>query len=204
MSRLCLRPLGIRLRIEGDERVGQFHPCIYVSNHQSQIDYPIAGRIFTDDTLVIASQIGDWPIMGALYRTSGNIVLDRDNPVRAAAALEEAERALRERGLSIWIFAEGTRGLVPGVMGRFRRGAFRLAARTGRPIVPIVISPLKPHTDIRNQQLRVHDVTLRVLEPMYSRGSAVEDEEELRARVRRAMQRVLDEDMRHVARIGSR
>jgi 1-acyl-sn-glycerol-3-phosphate acyltransferase len=75
----------------------------------------------------MASQIGDWPFMGMLFRSSGSIALDRDVPVRAAAALDEAERAIREDGLSVWMFAEGTRGKIPGKLGPFKRG--RVPAR---------------------------------------------------------------------------
>ncbi|MEP6732399.1 MAG: lysophospholipid acyltransferase family protein [bacterium] len=191
MARLCCRPVGVRLKIYGRERIGQLRPCVYASNHQSQIDYPIVGHIFPDDALIMASQIGDWPFMGMLFRSSGSIVLDRDVPVRAAAALEVAEKAIREDGLSVWMFAEGTRGKVAGVLGPFKRGAFRLAAQTGVPIVPVVISPLKPHTDLRGRRLTPHDVTMRVLEPVYANGSSREDEDELRAEVRSRMQRVL-------------
>ena len=193
MARLCCRPLGIRLTVVGRERVGQQRPCVYASNHQSQIDYPIVGNIFPGDALVMASQIGDWPFMGMLFRSSGSIALDRDVPMRAAAALDEAEKAIRDDGLSVWMFAEGTRGKVAGTLGPFKRGAFRLAAQTGVPIVPVVISPLKPYTDLRGRRLTAHDVTLHVLEPVYANGSSREDEDELRGEVRARMQRTLGE-----------
>lgn len=192
MATLCTRPAGIRLTIIGRERVGRHRPCVYASNHQSQIDYPIVGHIFPDDALIMASQIGDWPFMGMLFRSSGSIALDRDVPVRAAAALDEAERAIREDGLSVWMFAEGTRGTVPGTLGNFKRGAFRLAARTGVPVIPVVISPLKPETDLRARRLTPHDVTLQILDPVYANGPTREDEDELRDEVRMRIQRTLD------------
>src|SRR5205823_928096 len=49
MSRLCCRPVGVRLRFIDRDRVGQHHPCVYVANHQSQIDYPILGTIYPGD-----------------------------------------------------------------------------------------------------------------------------------------------------------
>ncbi|MEO5814121.1 MAG: lysophospholipid acyltransferase family protein [Gemmatimonadaceae bacterium] len=191
MARLVTPPVGIRLTIVGRDRVGRHVPCVYASNHQSQIDYPIVGHIFPDDTLIMASQIGDWPFMGMLFRSSGSIALDRDVPVRAAAALDEAERAIRDDGLSVWMFAEGTRGKVAGTLGPFKRGAFRLAARTGVPVIPVVISPLKPETDLRGRRLSPHDVTLQVLDPVYANGPTREDEDELRDEVRRRMQHTL-------------
>src|SRR3546814_4554494 len=65
-------------------------------------------------------RISDWssdvcssdlrPVMGMLFRSSGCIALDRDVPVRAASALEEARVAIVRDKLSIWMFPEGTRG----------------------------------------------------------------------------------------------
>jgi 1-acyl-sn-glycerol-3-phosphate acyltransferase len=191
MAWLVTRPVGIRLTIIGRERVGRHSPCVYASNHQSQIDYPIVGHIFPDDALIMASQIGDWPFMGMLFRSSGSLTLEKDVPVRAAADLEKAERAIREDGMSVWMFAEGTRGKVAGTLGPFKRGAFRLAARTGVPVIPVVISPLKPETDLRGRRLSPHDVTLEVLDPVYANGPTREDEDELRDEVRRRMQQTL-------------
>ena len=192
MAFLCTRPAGIRLTIIGRERIGRQTPCVYASNHQSQLDYPIVGHIFPGDALVMASQIGDWFFMGMLFRSSGSLTLEKDVPVRAAADLEKAERAIREEGNSVWMFAEGTRGKIPGKMGAFKRGAFRLAARTGVPVIPVVISPLKPETDLRGRRLTPHDVTLQVLDPVYANGPTREDEEELRDEVRARMQQTLD------------
>lgn len=193
MSRLVCRPVGVRVRFVDRDRVSRHHPCVYVANHQSQIDYPILGAIYPGNALVMASQIGDWPFMGALFRSSGSLVLDRDVPHRAVAALEQAERAIRDERLSVWMFAEGTRGKARGQLGPFKRGAFRLAATTGVPVVPIVVSPLKPHTDLRGRRLEPHAVTVRVLEPMYPAGGGRENEDALRDAVRARMQTVLDE-----------
>lgn len=191
MARLCCGPVGVRVYVIGAEHVEQYAPCVYACNHQSQIDYPIVGYIYPANALIMASQIGDWPVMGPIFRSSGCIALDRDVPLHAAAAVDQAVAAVRERGNSIWMFVEGTRGKIPGRMGPFKRGAFRIATDTGVPIVPMVISPLKPHTDLRGRRLTPHDVVLQVLEPVFPAGASRDDEDALRAEVRRRMEVVL-------------
>ena len=193
MARLCCRPLGVRVTIYGAEHIEQYGPCVYACNHQSQIDYPVVGHIYPANALIMASQIGDWPVMGPIFKSSGCIALDRDVPVHAAAAVDIAVAAVRERGNSIWMFVEGTRGKVPGRMGPFKRGAFRIAVETGVPVVPMVVSALKPETDLRGRRLTPHDVVLRVLEPVYPTGSSREDEDALRAEVRGRMEGALRE-----------
>ena len=187
MSRLCCRALGVRVHVVGAENIGRHAPCIYASNHQSVIDGPISGGIFPASALLMGSRVGDWPVIGALFRSSGCITVDRDVPLRAGAAWAEAERAIRERGNSIWMFAEGTRGKVRGDLGPFKRGAFRLGVVTGRPIVPVVISPLLPETDLRGRRLDPHNVVIEILDPVYANGSTPQDERALREEVRTLM-----------------
>lgn len=191
VGRLCCGAAGLRVSVVGREHLLKHVPCVYVANHQSQIDYPIAGLIFPGSAVVMGRQIGDWPLLGPLFRGAENIALDRDVPVRAVAALDQAEQTIREKKLSVWMFAEGTRGKVAGELGVFKRGAFRLAVATGVPVVPIVISPLKPFTDLRGRRLIPHDVVIHILEPVFAAGAMHEDEEALREEVRRRMQCVL-------------
>jgi 1-acyl-sn-glycerol-3-phosphate acyltransferase len=200
MSALCCPALGIRVHVSGREQIGSHRPCVYVVNHQSQIDYPIVGRVFPGDALVLASQIAHWPVLGWLYRTSGSLTVDREQPSQAAAALEAAQEALVAQGLSIWFFAEGTRGKVRGRLGPFKRGAFHIAAATGCPVIPIVVSPLKPDTDLRGRRLRSRDVFVRVLSPMRAEGSDRAAQDQLRDAVHARMQRMLDDDVAGSAR----
>jgi 1-acyl-sn-glycerol-3-phosphate acyltransferase len=193
MGRLCCGAAGLRVSVVGRENLLKHVPCVYVANHQSQVDYPIVGTIFPGSAVVMGRQIGDWPVLGPLFRGAENVALDRDVPVRAVAALAAAARTIREKKLSVWMFAEGTRGKVTGKLGPFKRGAFRLAATTGVPVVPIVISPLKPFTDLRGRRLTPHDVVIQILEPVFATGATREDEEALRDEVRRRMQCTLSQ-----------
>jgi 1-acyl-sn-glycerol-3-phosphate acyltransferase len=193
MGRLTCAGIGVRVRPRHRERMHLHHPCVFVANHQSYVDYAIMGNVFPASAVVMARQVGDLPLLGWLFRDTGNIVVDRDVPLRAAAALDDAEHAIRERDVSVWIFPEGTRGAGTGRLGPFRRGAFRLAIATGAPIVPVVASPLKPHIDLRGRRLDPHEVELRVLEPVPVAGLTDADEERLRHHVHALMQAALDD-----------
>jgi 1-acyl-sn-glycerol-3-phosphate acyltransferase len=193
MARLCCAPTGLNVRIVGREHLERVQPCVYASNHQSQLDYPIIGWIFPEKALIMASRVGNWPIIGKEFRIHGIIPLERDVPQRAVAGLEEGKRVITEDGLSVWMFPEGTRGKVRGRLGKFKRGAFRMAAETGVPVVPIVISPLLPETDVRRRRLIPHDVIVTIFEPVYANGPTPEDADALRANVQAFMQRKLDE-----------
>lgn len=192
MSRLTCPPLGIKVRVSGREHLKQQSPCIYLANHQSYVDYPVAGAIFPGNAVVLARQVGELPILGWLFRDTGNITVDRDVPTKATAALNAAELAIVEQQQSVWIFPEGTRGSQGARLGPFKRGAFRLAIATGAPIIPIVISPLKPNTDLPARRLRRQQVDIRILPPVAAQSMATPDETALRNHVHGLMQAVLD------------
>jgi 2-polyprenyl-3-methyl-5-hydroxy-6-metoxy-1,4-benzoquinol methylase len=74
------------------------------------------------------------PVFGQMLRFGRHVVLGEDDTVEGLARCEE----LLGKGITIAIFPEGTRGegneLLP-----FSRGAFELALRTNRPLLPVVI-----------------------------------------------------------------
>jgi 1-acyl-sn-glycerol-3-phosphate acyltransferase len=70
-----------------------------------------------------------------VMKTLGMIPIDRDDP---AQSIERLNR-LQERGaFSLIMFPEGTRS-PDGRMLDFKKGAFTLAIKLGRPVVPIAI-----------------------------------------------------------------
>ncbi|MBW2233447.1 MAG: 1-acyl-sn-glycerol-3-phosphate acyltransferase, partial [Deltaproteobacteria bacterium] len=76
------------------------------------------------------------PIFGPIFGAAGVVFVDRGNTDKAIEALKPAVDALRE-GRSLVIAPEGTRSLTPR-LGRFKKGAFRMAMQAGVPIVPVV------------------------------------------------------------------
>jgi lysophosphatidate acyltransferase len=71
--------------------------------------------------------------------SGGTIFLDRRNPQVAIASLKAAGENIKRRGLSLWMFPEGTRTLrEEPTLKPFKKGAFHLAVQSGVPIVPVV------------------------------------------------------------------
>lgn len=190
IGRLACPPAGLRLDVRHAERLQPSQPCVYVANHQSYLDYPILGSIFPPNTVVLGrADLGRMPLIGWLYRATGNLFVDRADPRSRRAALERMTRAVRD-GTSVWVFPEGTRNAgAPGTLLPFRRGAFHVAAATGVPVVPVVVEPLRPHTDLRARRLARRVVRVLVLEPVFPAGR---DAEGLSGAVRERMQAALD------------
>jgi putative phosphoserine phosphatase/1-acylglycerol-3-phosphate O-acyltransferase len=128
---------GIDLRVEGEEHLWERRPAVFIFNHQSALDNMLMLRLVRRDVTGVGNtELRNNPILGPLFSAAGGIFADRENSARALATLRPAVDALRE-GLSVVISPEGTRSRTPR-LGRFKKGAFRMAMEAGVPIVPVV------------------------------------------------------------------
>jgi 1-acyl-sn-glycerol-3-phosphate acyltransferase len=127
----------------------------------------VLATLYPENTVVVGKkELSRIPFFGWVFRVTGNILIDRKDNPSAVGRLKEVEDAIRARGVSVWIFPEGTRGKVPGTLLPFKKGAFHMAAATGVPIVPIVVEPLQPYFDARRRHLRSAVLEVRVLKPV--------------------------------------
>lgn len=194
MAKLMRPPLGLKVEVEGRENIMKQRPCIYIGNHQSAYDVPVLAELHTPHAVVIGKkELSRIPLFGWLYRITGNLLIDRSNRANAVGRLREAEVAIRERGVSVWIFPEGTRGSTPGALLPFKKGAFYMAIATGAPLVPVVVGPVTEVFDLKRRIARPGTVRVRVLEPIPTTGLTDADVDRLIATARGRMAEALAE-----------
>ncbi|MFN8065784.1 MAG: lysophospholipid acyltransferase family protein [Vicinamibacterales bacterium] len=161
-SWLILKTTGVHVTVEGLERITPGTTYVFVSNHQSIYDIPVIFASLPYQLRIIAkASLARFPVLGWHLKRGGHLFVDRDNPDRAGILTRW--RALVKDGLSLIIFAEGTRS-VDGVVGRFKAGSFLLALEAGLPIVPLsvvgtrhVMQKGRLRTEPGNVELIVHD-----------------------------------------------
>jgi putative phosphoserine phosphatase/1-acylglycerol-3-phosphate O-acyltransferase len=128
---------GIDLRVEGEQHLWSHRPAVFIFNHQSGLDLILMLKLLRRDFTGVAKQeLRHNPIFGPLFGAAGVAFVDRSNTVKAIRALGPALEALRH-GRSLIIAPEGTRSATP-TLGRFKKGAFRLAMEARVPIIPVV------------------------------------------------------------------
>lgn len=137
-ARMGLWLAGIRIQVSGEENLPQGRPCVYMANHQSNVDPPVLFVVLPPRIALIGKkQVFSIPVLGTALRLADFVPIDRENPEAARAAVDEALDHL-QRGVSFLVYPEGTRS-PDGRLQRFKHGVFVLAIRAGVPIVPITV-----------------------------------------------------------------
>ncbi len=142
--------------------------AIYASTHQSSLDYPILGYFVKRYLTVTNLNFTIIPLASFVGELIGARSLKKNNLGDIAKMYSEFEDLLNDNR-NIIIFPEGTRG--DGVtLGKFKKGAFRLAMKTGKPIVPIVIdgsAKVLAKGDPCFKSTSSTKIRVKMLEPIY-------------------------------------
>jgi len=124
--------------VEGAENANPGRTYVVVSNHQSQYDiFLVYGWLNLDLKWVIKAELRKVPGLGIGCEKAGHIFVQRGNPEQTRKAVREALDRVGD-GVGILFFAEGSRSR-DGKLRPFKKGAFRIAASQGLPILPITI-----------------------------------------------------------------
>lgn len=197
------RILKIRIVVENRAALTAHQPCIYVGNHQHNLDIQTLSGVYPPNTVVIGKKELRWiPILGFFFMGSGHILLDRANRSSSVASLVAVAEEMRRRHLSVLIFPEGHRAKGAMHMLPFKKGAFRLAIQTQTPIVPILHQHLSTYYDFREKRVGGVEIHVRVLDPISTKGLTDRDVDRLMHDVRARMETGLAElNARPVAKI---
>jgi len=129
---------GVKQTVLGREHIKKKEHYVFVANHSSYTDVPIAiAAIPKGMRLIFRNTLTRIPIWGWALLVSPYIIINRSNAVKAKKSLAHAAEVIRNGG-SILLFPEGTRSPT-GELQQFKRGAFHLAYESGAKVIPIAI-----------------------------------------------------------------
>ena len=139
--RVFIKISGMDLTVVGKENIPADQAVLYICNHRSLFDviacYPEFDRV---TTYIAKDSLSKIPLFSNWLSFIGCLYFDRDNLRDGIKMLKDA-MALIEDGISVVIFPEGTRNKNESELPllEFHEGSFRIATKTGCPIVPIAI-----------------------------------------------------------------
>jgi 1-acyl-sn-glycerol-3-phosphate acyltransferase len=129
---------GVRYRVEGQSRPDRHTAYIYVSNHTSFLDVPALPLFIPGQFRPLGKkELLKIPVLGWIVGTVCVIVdrSDANSRNRSIVALKQ----LIKRGVSVFIFPEGSMNRSEAALRPFYDGAFRIAVETQTPVLPMVI-----------------------------------------------------------------
>lgn len=185
------------VQITGKENLEKDEVYVYVCNHQSLADILVLFRMFVHFKWVSKIENFWIPIVGWNMYMNKYIRLVRSSIKSQVKMIKDCRKTLDE-GNSILIFPEGTRTKT-GKLRPFKSGAFQIAIRSGRPIVPIVLNGSSDALPKAGFILRgKHIINIRILSPItidrYDGLDAKQLSKEVRSIINEELQRMQQEN----------
>jgi len=185
---------GIRTKGIDIHNMTVVQPAVYACNHQSALDMGVIGQFYPPRTVgVVKKEVLWFPVLGLFFLAGRSVVVDRGNREKAVKSLEVAAQRIKEEGISIGIFPEGTRNRKLDEIKPFKKGAFHLAVQAQIPIVPIIVSSYRKVGTVEKFRIFGGEITVRVLDPIPTKGLVAKDVPALAQAVHDRMQTVFEE-----------
>jgi 1-acyl-sn-glycerol-3-phosphate acyltransferase len=172
-ARMALWLAGVRLEVQGREKIPAGRAVVFMPNHQSNCDPPAVITVLPPVLVLAKREFFRIPVLGRAMRMRGFVPVDRRNRERAIQAVERAVESL-QTGNSFLAYPEGTRS-PDGRLQPFKKGVFMMALKAGAPIVPVSISG--SNKIMRKGEISLHPGTVRITlhDPVPTEGCSSQD-----------------------------
>lgn len=181
--RCCLKITGVKVTVIGEENVPKDVPVLYVGNHRSYFDILLTYvRVPRPTGYIAKKEMLKIPLLNIWMKNLHCLFLDRDNVKEGLKTILTAIEKVKS-GISICIFPEGTRNKVNDTFLPFHEGSFKVAEKSGCPIVPIAINNSADIYEDHFPKVRKTHVVLEYLPPIYLNGLTKEDRKRVGAYV---------------------
>jgi len=122
------------VKVKGEGKIDLNQTYILVSNHQSQIDIPVAALATKVPFKFLAkNELTKIPLLGFIIK-SMYITVERGSTTQRFKSYLKMKDCLLE-GISVWLFPEGTRNKTEEKLGQLNDGAFKLSVEMGIPMM---------------------------------------------------------------------
>lgn len=130
--------IGLKYSVSGIENIPD-KPSIVCCKHQSGFETIALNVIFPLQVFVLKQELFYIPVFGQGLMLMSPIAINRKKRSNAIKQMLEQGRKRLSEGFWISIFPEGTR-MPPGVRGKYKQGAARMAQTLHMDIVPVSVN----------------------------------------------------------------
>lgn len=165
--RVMLKVAGVRITVEGRENIPRDMAVLYVGNHRSYFDI-LVGYVMVPGLVgfVAKKEMERIPLLSTWMKLVNCLFLDRVN-LKEGLKTILAGIAQVKRGVSVWIFPEGTRNTKadPLDMMAFKEGSLKIAEKSGCPVIPVALTGTAEVFELQFPRMRPSNVTITFGEP---------------------------------------
>lgn len=164
-ARSILWATGVKVVVEGLDKLEVGKSYIFMGNHQSQYDiFCVQAHLAWNLRWLAKKELFDIPIFGAALGKGGSIPVDRSNGRKAMKSLSEAAKRIKD-GCSVIVFPEGTRS-DDGRLRSFKSGGMVLAIKAQVEVVPLAICGSRDVLAKGDLLPKSGTITLRIGDPI--------------------------------------
>jgi 1-acyl-sn-glycerol-3-phosphate acyltransferase len=174
-ARTLLAVAGVKVRVEGLEHIDPEGSYVFISNHLSYYDTPVAlAHIPVQFRFLAKRGLFQIPFLGTHLAKAGHVPVPRGDPRAAVKTMQTAADVIQQKHVSLLIFPEGGRSH-DGVLRPFKEGGAYIAIRAGVPLVPIVMLGTRSVLPYGGGVIMSGEVGLRILKPIETKGLTLKD-----------------------------
>lgn len=165
--RCMLWMTGVKVTVIGEENIPD-EPVLFIGNHRSYFDILLTYVRCKNLTGYVAKkEMEKFPILNLWMKRLYCLFLDR-NDIRAGLKTILTAVDYVKQGVSICIFPEGTRNSGEELsMLPFHEGSFKIATKTGCPIVPISLNNTAAMFENQAPRIKKAHVIIEYGTPIY-------------------------------------
>jgi 1-acyl-sn-glycerol-3-phosphate acyltransferase len=190
-ARSLLRFVGVRVEVQGLEKIDRQGHYVFCGNHLSYMDTPVVLTHIPVQFRFLAKRgLFQIPFLGTHLVQAGHVPVPRDDPRAAVKTMTHAAEILHKRAISLLIFPEGGRS-PDGLLQPFKEGAAYIAIKAQVPIVPIALTGTREIMAMGSAVFRRGVVRLRIGDPIPTEGLNLKDRERVTNEVRQQVIRML-------------
>ncbi|MBV9404434.1 MAG: 1-acyl-sn-glycerol-3-phosphate acyltransferase [Acidobacteriaceae bacterium] len=174
-ARTLLFVSGVRVSVEGLEHIDPHGSYVFISNHLSYMDTPVAlAHIPVQFRFLAKRGLFQIPFLGQHLSRAGHIPVPREDPRAAVKTMQTAAETIQQKKISLLIFPEGGRSH-DGRLQSFKEGGAYIAIRAGVPVVPLVMIGTRQVLPFGGGIVKPGSVTVRILKPIETHALALKD-----------------------------
>lgn len=190
---------GTKVIVIGEENVPTDKPVLYVGNHKSLFDVLITYCRCPRRTGYVSKDIIEKvPSLNLWMKRLYCLFLNRTDIKQGLKTILTGIENIKN-GISMCIFPEGTRNKTDDLVLPFKEGSFKMAEKTGCPIIPMALTNTSAIFEDHFPLVKPTTVILEYGTPIYPNELEKEDRKKIGAYCQRAIETMLLKNASHKA-----